>query len=257
MIPRCGHAPQIEKSRLVNQLISRYLRDRLKTIPPALDPTRFLIQSTEPVRARAGFLPTPLPFSFPADERFHAYFSANFSGRVRRLPASRPAVAGCRETTVRNIDWTAARTIVELGAGTGPITHVIARNAAPACRVIVVERDPDFVRLLRERFGERPNFDIVQGNVRDLASLLADLGVDRVDHVVSGLPVPSLPLAVQQALFQAVGNVLRSDGTFNQITEIPWLYWRFYRRHFDDVQFVFEPRNLPPAGAYFCRGSKA
>ena len=96
-----------------------------------------------------------------------------------------------------------------------------------------------------------------QGTSRDLASLLADLGVDRVDHVVSGLPVPSLPLAVQQALFQAVGNVLRGNGTFNQITEIPWLYWRFYRRHFDDVQFVFEPRNLPPAGAYFCRGSKA
>ena len=40
----------------MNHLISRYLRDRLKTIPPALDPTRFLIQSAEPVRARAGFL---------------------------------------------------------------------------------------------------------------------------------------------------------------------------------------------------------
>ena len=38
VIPKCGHAPQIEKSRLVNHLISRFLRDRLKTIPPALEP---------------------------------------------------------------------------------------------------------------------------------------------------------------------------------------------------------------------------
>ena len=42
VIPKCGHAPQIEKSRLVNQLVLRFLRDKLKTIPPALDPARFL-----------------------------------------------------------------------------------------------------------------------------------------------------------------------------------------------------------------------
>jgi pimeloyl-ACP methyl ester carboxylesterase len=42
VIPRCGHAPQIEKARLVNQLVLRFLRDRLKAVPPPLDPARFL-----------------------------------------------------------------------------------------------------------------------------------------------------------------------------------------------------------------------
>jgi abhydrolase domain-containing protein 6 len=42
VIPRCGHAPQIEKSGLVNQLVSRFFRDKLKGFPPALDPARFL-----------------------------------------------------------------------------------------------------------------------------------------------------------------------------------------------------------------------
>jgi pimeloyl-ACP methyl ester carboxylesterase len=42
VIPKCGHAPQIEKARLVNQLVHRFLRDTLKTIPPQLDPARFL-----------------------------------------------------------------------------------------------------------------------------------------------------------------------------------------------------------------------
>ncbi len=44
VIPKCGHAPQIEKARLVNQLVLNFLRDGLKTIPPALDPARFLNQ---------------------------------------------------------------------------------------------------------------------------------------------------------------------------------------------------------------------
>lgn len=42
VIPRCGHAPQIEKSRLVNRLIERFLNDRLGPCPRALDPARFL-----------------------------------------------------------------------------------------------------------------------------------------------------------------------------------------------------------------------
>lgn len=42
VIPRCGHAPQIEKAGLVNALVDRFLRDKLKALPPNLDPSRFL-----------------------------------------------------------------------------------------------------------------------------------------------------------------------------------------------------------------------
>jgi len=42
VIPKCGHAPQIERSRLVNQIVSRFLRDQLGAVPPALDPARYL-----------------------------------------------------------------------------------------------------------------------------------------------------------------------------------------------------------------------
>jgi abhydrolase domain-containing protein 6 len=61
VIPKCGHAPQIEKARLVNQLVVRYLKDKLKTIPPALDPERFLEQSRRP-RSKSRFAS---PLSFP------------------------------------------------------------------------------------------------------------------------------------------------------------------------------------------------
>ena len=97
---------------------------------------------------------------------------------------------------------------------------------------------------------------MVEGDVRDLAGILGDRGIAQADYIVSGLPVPSFPRDLQDALFRVVGQVLKPEGTFNQITELPWVYWRFYRKYFDEVRFVFEPRNLPPAGAYFCRGVK-
>jgi phospholipid N-methyltransferase len=122
--------------------------------------------------------------------------------------------------------------------------------------VVVLERDPDFARLLRARFRDRDGFDVVEGDVRDLASILGVLGISKVDYIVSGLPVPSFPRDLQKALFRMVDQVLRPEGTFNQITELPWVYWGLYRKYFEEVRFVFEPRNFPPAGTYFCRGVK-
>ena len=52
VIPRCGHAPQIERAGLVNRLISQFLRDKLKSIPLDLAPERFLSRIAEPVRRR-------------------------------------------------------------------------------------------------------------------------------------------------------------------------------------------------------------
>jgi hypothetical protein len=45
VIPKCGHAPQIEKSRLVNSLVSKYLRDKLTNVPQQLDAARWLRQN--------------------------------------------------------------------------------------------------------------------------------------------------------------------------------------------------------------------
>jgi phospholipid N-methyltransferase len=185
-----------------------------------------------------------------------ALFLGKFLRQGSAIASVAPSSRWLSRLTVRNIDWQRADSLVELGAGTGPVTRIIAARARPECRVVIVERDPDFAALLRERFQCHPNFEIVRGDVRDLSSILGDHGFASVDHVVSGLPVPSFPRKLQESLFQVVGAVLRRAGTYNQITEIPWLYQRFYRRFFEDVQFVFEPRNLPPAGSYFCRGPR-
>lgn len=42
VVSSCGHAPQIEKARIVNQLIARFINDRLGPFPRSLDANRFL-----------------------------------------------------------------------------------------------------------------------------------------------------------------------------------------------------------------------
>jgi pimeloyl-ACP methyl ester carboxylesterase len=52
VIPKCGHAPQIEKHRLVNGLVTRFMLDKLRsTTPPlTLDARRYLSEARTPAR---------------------------------------------------------------------------------------------------------------------------------------------------------------------------------------------------------------
>ncbi len=42
--------------------------------------------------------------------------------------------------------------VVELGPGTGPVTEALIRRGIAASRLILVEFNPDFCRLLTRRF---------------------------------------------------------------------------------------------------------
>jgi phospholipid N-methyltransferase len=151
------------------------------------------------------------------------------------------------------IDYDKAQCIVELGAGVGPITEVLLQRIKPHTKLIVVERDPDFCKRLRTRF---PNADIVEGDAAQMDQLLLERGIAKVDHVVSGLPLPSFPAPLRDAILASVAKSLSADGTFRQITNMPYVYWKMYRGYFNDVNFSLVPLNFPPGGVYVCKGYK-
>jgi phosphatidylethanolamine/phosphatidyl-N-methylethanolamine N-methyltransferase len=183
-------------------------------------------------------------------------FLGKFLRHGTAIASLAPSSPWLSRATVKGVDWAGAKVLVELGAGTGPITKVLAERARPDCKVIVIERDHDFAEILRDRYSHLPNFDVIEGDCRDLAILLADRGIAQVDHIISGLPVPSFPKDLQRSLMHVVKQVLAPEGTYHQITELPFLYWPLYRKFFREVRFRFEPRNFPPAGAYYCKGVK-
>lgn len=83
-----------------------------------------------------------------------------------------------------------AEHIIELGAGTGVITHQLDRSF-PLVPLVVVERDIRMASALRARFL-RPT--IVAANVEDCAHLFDHIPAASI--VVSSLPFRSLPVPV-------------------------------------------------------------
>ena len=69
-------------------------------------------------------------------------------------------------------------TILEIGAGIGNLTE---RLMAKAGHVIAIERDPELVFVLKDRFGEPDNFTLINGDV-------LDVDFPAFDKVVANLP---------------------------------------------------------------------
>jgi phosphatidylethanolamine/phosphatidyl-N-methylethanolamine N-methyltransferase len=174
-----------------------------------------------------------------------------FFSHGRAIASFSPSSRFLSRSMVRGIDWARAKCVVELGAGTGPVTKELVKAARPDTRLVIVERDPDFCQLLRTKF---PTQDIVEGDACRLDEILAERRIAKADHVISGLPLPSFPAEVRESIIRMAARVLGPDGEFRQITNMPWVYLKLYRSYFQNVSFKLVPLNLPPGGVYFCKG---
>jgi phospholipid N-methyltransferase len=181
-------------------------------------------------------------------------FFTKFLRHGTAIAAVAPSSPWLAQAVVRGIDFSQSACIVELGAGTGSITEELVRHAGKRCRVLIVERDADFCRRLRERF---PGADIAEADARDLERLLTERGIESVDHVLCGLPLPSFDPSSRDHILDIVRRRLAPSGTFCQLTHMPFIYYPLYRHYFESVKFRFIVRNLPPGGFYVCQGARA
>jgi phospholipid N-methyltransferase len=195
-------------------------------------------------------LPEPSHSSLPVRPSADWWlFLTKFVKHGRAIAAIAPSSRWLSREFVRGIDFSTAHAVVELGAGTGPVTAELLKVAPPNCRVVIVERDADFCRRLRERF---PTADIAQADAIHLDQLLTERGIEQVDHFLCGLPLPSFSPEARDQVLAVVARRLTPQGTFRQLTHLPGLYYPLYARHFSTVNFHFVLRNVPPGGFYVC-----
>ena len=180
-------------------------------------------------------------------------FLRKFLRHGTRVASFTPSSRSLAAAMCGAIDSNRPQTIVEVGAGTGAVTDAALGRMHPYSRLVAIEIDSDFADILRARC---PQALTVCGNVRDIDAQLDALGVDHIDVLLSGLPVPSLPRLLNGALFKCLAERGR-EAVFSQLTLMPWVYWRMYERLFEQVDFRLVVGNLPPGGVYHCRRLRA
>lgn len=213
----------------------------MHTPSPAVDP-----------KSNPNLVPPP-PGAQPRGPDWWLMMKA-FLRQGRKIASFAPSSRFMARKVVDGIDWEHAKCIVELGAGTGPITAATVTRLQPQTRLVVIELDPILCGRLKARFPNLPNVEVIQGDATQFDKLLAERGIPQVDHVLSGLPLPSFPEELRNAVLETSARTLATAGTFRQLTVMPLIYYKMYCRYFDDVRFRFVPWNLPPGGVYVCRG---
>jgi phosphatidylethanolamine/phosphatidyl-N-methylethanolamine N-methyltransferase len=104
--------------------------------------------------------------------------------------------------------------VVELGPGTGPVTEALVERGIEPKRLVLVEFNPMFCRLLRTRY---PQATVVQGDAYNLKRLLENILPQPAAAVVSGLPLLTKPLRTRLRLINDVFS-LSPDASFIQFT---------------------------------------
>lgn len=117
-------------------------------------------------------------------------------------------------TVARYVDIHSDAPVIELGPGTGAITDALIARGVHEKRLLLVEFDPGFCALLRERY---PQANVIQGDAYNLDQTLSELK-EPAAAMVSGLPLVTKPMMIRMKLMRDAFLKLEPGAPFIQFT---------------------------------------
>jgi phosphatidylethanolamine/phosphatidyl-N-methylethanolamine N-methyltransferase len=118
-------------------------------------------------------------------------------------------------TMAQYVDIKSSGPVVELGPGTGAITSALIEHGVDQKRLVLVEYNPGFCALLRDRY---PHAKVVQGDAYKLRDSLWDVLNVPASAVVSGLPLVTKPMLTRLKLIRDAFLALAPGAPFVQFT---------------------------------------
>jgi phosphatidylethanolamine/phosphatidyl-N-methylethanolamine N-methyltransferase len=118
-------------------------------------------------------------------------------------------------TMAQYVDANSSGPVVELGPGTGAITNALIEHGIDQKRLVLVEYNPGFCALLRDRY---PQATVVQGDAYTLRDSLWNVLSVPASAIVSGLPLVTKPMLTRLKLIRDAFLALAPGAPFVQFT---------------------------------------
>jgi phosphatidylethanolamine/phosphatidyl-N-methylethanolamine N-methyltransferase len=118
-------------------------------------------------------------------------------------------------TMAQYVDVDSKGPVIELGPGTGAITNALIEHGVDQKRLVLVEYNPGFCALLRDRY---PQAKVVQGDAYALRASLDKVLDAPASAVVSGLPLVTKPMLTRLKLIRDAFMALAPGAPFVQFT---------------------------------------
>jgi phosphatidylethanolamine/phosphatidyl-N-methylethanolamine N-methyltransferase len=132
-----------------------------------------------------------------------------------RMGAVMPSGRVLARTMAQYVNIDSSEPVVELGPGTGAITNALIEHGVDQKRLVLVEYNPGFCALLRDRY---PHAKVVQGDAYALRDSLWNVLSAPASAVVSGLPLVTKPMLTRLKLIRDAFVALAPGAPFVQFT---------------------------------------
>src|SRR5258708_14948899 len=131
------------------------------------------------------------------------------------MGAVTPSGKGLARAMARCVDPDSAGPVIELGSGTGAVTKALVERGIDSSRLVLVEFNPSFCRLLRTRY---PDATVIQGDAYRIQHLLGGLLREPAAAVVSGLPLTTKPFKHRIQFIDEAFGLMAVHSPFVQCT---------------------------------------
>ncbi|WP_119678186.1 class I SAM-dependent methyltransferase [Indioceanicola profundi] len=163
---------------------------------------------------------------------------------VASITPSGPALSNLISSFVRREQ---DEVIVEYGGGTGAITKALLDFGIPPSRLYSVEMDKELATYLR---GQFPDINVLQGDVRNIRSLLPPQHIGKVGTVVVGIPMILIPLEAQRQIVDEIFKIMPEGRQFLAYTYSARCPLKRKALGVEGKRLGFTMANIPPASVW-------
>lgn len=174
-------------------------------------------------------------------------FLQGFLRRPKEVGSIIPSSRFLERRIVRCAEVSRAKLVVELGPGTGGTTRALLRAMDPGARLLAIEVNPRFVRLLR-RLRE-PRLLVHEGSATEIGAAVAHYGLSAPDVVLSGIPFSTMKRSLAVEILGSVYDVLQPGGLFVAY-QVRDRIETLGREVFGPAEVQTELLNVPPMRVY-------
>lgn len=154
---------------------------------------------------------------------------------------------------------------LEVGAGSGALTGRLVHNLRVQDTLDIVENDPKFCTILRNKFGQMPRVNVHEVSILDFSG-------KEYDVVISSLPLNAFPADVVAKILKKYESLVKKGGSLayfeyvwleklkqallsgmkaHDFKEALILKQRFASQYGKKAELIW--RNLPPARVIHCQ----
>ena len=158
---------------------------------------------------------TPPTEAVKKHRRLRHHFIAAWLRSPMRIGGVLPSSRALARAMAQQVNLSRDGAIIELGAGTGVVTHALIERGIPRENLLIIEREKPLYETLLKSF---PDLQVLCADAMHLAQVLKESGIGKVNCIVSSLPFLTMPASVRITIEEEMAKSIGDNGVIIQFT---------------------------------------